>query len=207
MSDRDRMTEQVAALLEASGLSPAEARARAAESVAALDTAAPGSGWGHIHPADLPRVWQQAARAGRRRLVLEVTAEAAALDDDTGRVNVRVLDAEDWPEWTPEHTRQRAATDALLRLAPEFQDGLDRIAANLTDQAADARAGWSESDYMAHGEESPDVWDGEDLDVDPASVAQMPGAQELLPGVFLVPSRLETEQEAEARARAERELN
>lgn len=43
------------------------------------------------------------------------------------------------------------------------------------------------------------------LDVDPASVPHMPGAQEVAPGVHLVPSRLETEQEAEARARAEDE--
>lgn len=156
MTNRDHMTAQIAALLEASGLSPAEARARAAEGVAALESAAPGAGWGHIHPAELGGIWQQAARAGRRRLVLEITAEAGALDDDTGRVNVLVIDAENWPEWTDEHARQRAATDALLRLATEFQDGLDRIAANLTAQAR-ARAGWSESDYMAHGEECPDV--------------------------------------------------
>lgn len=45
------------------------------------------------------------------------------------------------------------------------------------------------------------------LDVDPASVPNMPGAQEVAPGVFLVTGRLETEQEAETRARAPRELN
>lgn len=114
MTDRNRMTARIAELLEASGLSPAEARARAAESVADLESAAPGSGYGHLHPAELGNIWQQAARAGRRRLVLEVVAEADALDDDTGRVNVRVLEADTWPEWTPEHTAQTAATDALL---------------------------------------------------------------------------------------------
>ena len=138
MSDRNRMTARIAELLEASGLSPAEARARAAESVDALATVAPGTGYGHLHPAELANVWHQAARAGRRRLVLEVSAEADALEDDTGRVNVRVLEAENWPEWTEEHTRQRAATDALLRHAPAL--------------------GLSETDYMAHGEDCPDVW-------------------------------------------------
>ena len=69
--------------------------------------------------------------------------------------------------------------------------------------ASAPREDWSESDYMARGLDCPDVWDGEDLDVDPASVAQMPGAREITPGVFLVPGRLETEEEAEARARAE----
>lgn len=68
--NREKMTEQVAALLEKSGLDAAEARARAAESVAALDTAAPGSGWGNLHPAELANIWAKAARAGRRRLVL-----------------------------------------------------------------------------------------------------------------------------------------
>ena len=68
--------------------------------------------------------------------MLEVSAEADALDDDTGRVNVRVLEAENWPEWTEEHTRQRAATDALLRPAPAGWDVLDTS----TDQDADAQA-------------------------------------------------------------------
>lgn len=164
MTDRDRMTAQIAELLEKSGLSPAEARARAAEGVAGLESAAPGAGWGHIHPGELGNIWQRAARAGRRRLVLEVMAEADALDDDTGRVNVRVLEADTWPEWTEEHTRQRAATDALLRPAPA-PAGWDVLDTS-TDQAADARAGWSEADYMAHGEESPDVWTPNDQDAD-----------------------------------------
>lgn len=111
--NREKMTEEVAALLEKSGLDAAEARARAAESVAALDTAAPGSGWGNLHPAELANIWAKAARAGRRRLVLEVSADGHDLEGDTGRVMVRVLDAENWAEWTDEHTRQRAATDAL----------------------------------------------------------------------------------------------
>lgn len=42
-----------------------------------------------------------------------MSADAHDLEGDTGRVTVRVLDAENWAEWTDEHTRQRAATDAL----------------------------------------------------------------------------------------------
>lgn len=102
MSNLETMAAQIAALLEASGLSPAEARARAAEGVAGLESAAPGSGWG----------------------VLDTSTDVgAALDAD-------IQEAE---------ARARAA-----------------------------------------------------LDVDPESVRHMPGAQEVAPGVFLVPSR-ETE--------------
>lgn len=114
MTDHDRLTAQIAELLEQSGCAPAEARALAEKAASVSRAVSPGCDYGPLHPQDLARIWQQAARAGHRRLVLEVTAEAEHLDDDTGRVNVRVLEAENWPEWTEEHTRQRAATDALL---------------------------------------------------------------------------------------------
>lgn len=118
MSNRDRMTDQIAELLEQSGCTPNKARALAEKVASVLRAVSPGCDYGPLHPQDLARIWQRAARVGRRRLVLEITAEARELKDDTGRVNVRVLDAESWPEWTPEHTRQRAATDALLRHTP-----------------------------------------------------------------------------------------
>lgn len=170
MSNRDRMTAQIAELLEASGLSPAEARARAAEGVAGLEMCAPGTGLGHIYPEQIATIWQQAARAGRRRLVLEVTAEAQDLDDDTGRVNVRVLEAENWPQWTDEHTAQRATTDALLRPAPA-PAGWDVLDTS-TDQPAEARAEWSESDYMVRGLDAPDVYKPDDQAADAPARAE-----------------------------------
>lgn len=110
----DDMTAKIAALLEKSGLSPADAQARARASIAGLEACAPGSGWGHIDPDELGNIWRRAARAGRRRLVLEIVSEAGELEDDTGRVIVTVQEADTWPEWTDEHTAQRRATDALL---------------------------------------------------------------------------------------------
>lgn len=77
---------------------PEEAKAPAAEVRRSIHTAAPGTTYGHQHPQDLPGIWYGARQAGRRRIVLEVEVEAKQQDEDDGHINIRVLDAQNWPE-------------------------------------------------------------------------------------------------------------
>lgn len=61
-------------------------------------------------------------------------------------------------------------------------------------------------DFVLDFEMRPQASHSEDLDVDPARVPHLPGAQQVGPGLFLVPGRLETEQEARAREAADLDL-
>lgn len=143
------MTAQIAALLEGCGHSPEDAQRLAQSAAQSAREAAPGAGFGNLAPHEIGAVWRQAARAGTRRLVVEISAEGYEQDDaeERGTVTVRVLEADKWPGHTDHHTAERAATDALLEEWADVEY-LD----------ADPRAGWSEVDYMANGEECPDVY-------------------------------------------------
>ena len=149
MTDTDAMTAQIAALLEKCGHSPEEAQRLAQTAARSALEAAPGAGFGNLAPQEIGTVWKRAARAGTRRLVVEITAEGHDQEDaeERGTVSVRVSDAEKWPGHTDHHTAERAATDALLG---EWDD--------VEYLRNDPRAGWSEVDYMANGEECPDVF-------------------------------------------------
>ncbi|MFK7603603.1 hypothetical protein ACI3L1_15470 [Deinococcus sp. SM5_A1] len=107
------VTAPIAALLEKSGMTPETAAISAQHAVRDLANLAVGTGWGHLTPNEPGHIWTRAARAGRRRLVLEIVAEETALDDDTGRINVTVLMADTWPKWTDHQATLRGATHAL----------------------------------------------------------------------------------------------
>lgn len=160
MTDRDRKTAELAALLEREGVAPARAAVLAALVLEQHAGAEPGTIYGGLNSLEIGRVWEKATFAGVRRLVLEVEAAAPTLAEDEGTITVRVLDSEKWPEWSGQDEAAASGVAALL-------------------------ADWSEVDYLANGEEHPEVW-------------TPPGE---------VGGRLEAEQEAEARARAERKLN
>lgn len=94
----DLTTEAIARLLEKSGHSREEALALAQEATRRSRTISKGCSYGHLHPEELGNLWNTAARSGKRRLVLEVSAEALSRDEDDGHLHVQVLDAEEWPE-------------------------------------------------------------------------------------------------------------
>lgn len=139
MQTRDQKTAELAALLEAEGITQARARALAEQVIEQQAGAVQGTVYGDLDSFGLARVWERATFAGVRRMTLHIEAQARALADDDGLLSVRVLDSETWPEWD-----DHAAHAGTL--------------AGMVEAISNPRAGWSETDYMAHGEECPDVW-------------------------------------------------
>lgn len=149
-----RTTEQIARLLEAAGVPTEEAQRLAAEAAHAMQSAQKGETFGSIEPMQLWEVWSRAARAGARKITLEITADGADQAEalERGTVSAHIVDAEVWPDWSPEQAAEQEARAALLRR--EFLADVD----DLTYLENDPRAGWSEVDYIANGEECPDVY-------------------------------------------------
>jgi hypothetical protein len=130
---RDARTADLAALLEREGV-PA---GRAADLAALVLEQHAGTGAGTLHGGldapGLARLWERATFAGVRRMVLEVQAAAPTLAGDDGTLSVRILESEQWPEWTGEEAARASGMAALL-------------------------AEWSEVDYLADSEAHPEIW-------------------------------------------------
>lgn len=107
MSKPDPSIHAIANLLEGAGHSPEEALALAEEAVHRSRTVSEGCTYGGLHPEGLTQLWNTAARHGKRRLVLEITAEGMTPDEYSGHLGVKVLEAEEWSEWSE--------TDSLAR--------------------------------------------------------------------------------------------
>jgi hypothetical protein len=96
-SNPDERLNALATLLEQSGLPTREALEVARESLIESDRLAPGSTFGGLHAEHLPGLWQQAARAGRRRIVLEIEFDSP-VREEAYHLRVRVLEADDWQD-------------------------------------------------------------------------------------------------------------
>lgn len=145
-----RMTE----LLEATGLDREEAQRLAKEAARALATGTKGVSFGGLDPMQLWEVWARAARVGARTITLEITAEGQDQDEalERGTISAHIVDAELWPDWSPEQTARQEARAALLRrdLLAELDD--------VSYLENDPSASWSEVDDLANGEACPDVY-------------------------------------------------
>lgn len=132
----DPMIRAIADLLEKSGHSPEEALTLAREATQRSRTVSEGCGYGHLHPEGIDDLWTTAARHGKRRVVLEITAEGETWDEVSGRVDVRVIETETWLDW-----QERPATwpEVMQGLAPTFQQRLnhmtDRLNGDIQDRA------------------------------------------------------------------------
>lgn len=104
---------QLVELLISCGHTPEEAEHLALETARHLRSAAVGTAYGHLWPDDLPRIWAAAEHHGRRRLLLEITAEGREQDEYDGHVTARVVEAEDWPDWSEVQRVYAAYAQAL----------------------------------------------------------------------------------------------
>ncbi|WP_291427107.1 hypothetical protein, partial [Deinococcus sp.] len=68
----------------------------------------PGVTFGHIHAEQLGNIWQQAAKHGKRKLVLEITADALGSDEWDGHINVEVKESQTWAEYEQAQAEARA---------------------------------------------------------------------------------------------------
>ncbi|GMA17023.1 hypothetical protein [Deinococcus metallilatus] len=100
MPHPDPSIEAIAKLLEGAGHSREEALALAEEAVGRSRTVSEGCTYGGLHPEGLAQLWNTAAKNGKRRLVLEIAAEGMTPDEYTGHIGVKVLEAEEWSEWS-----------------------------------------------------------------------------------------------------------
>ncbi|MFC5849626.1 hypothetical protein [Deinococcus petrolearius] len=107
MPHPDPSTRAIAKLLEGAGHGPEEALILAEEAVRRSRTVSEGCTYGGLHPEGLTQLWNTAARNRKRRLVLEITAEGITPDEYSGHIGVKVLEAEEWSEWSE--------TDCLAR--------------------------------------------------------------------------------------------
>lgn len=99
----DTPSTALADLLERCGKTRSEAEALAAEMVQRQRAVDPGCSWGHILPEQIVGLWNQAAKHGKRKLVLEITADAPAYEEWTsGRIQVTVKDAQTWADYEEE---------------------------------------------------------------------------------------------------------
>jgi len=120
MSDkRDPTTQAIADLLERSGHTPEQAQALAEEVIQRTRTVSEGCTYGGLHPEGLAQLWNTAARNGKRRLVLEVTAEGLTPDEYHGQIGVRVLETEVWPKWSETDYLARDLTAPQVWTPPE----------------------------------------------------------------------------------------
>lgn len=104
MSDR----EVIAEFLEQHGYSHAEAQEKAAEALNAQANLDPGVTYGHIHAEQLADLWKRAARSGKRKIVLEISADALDRDEWDGHIQVEVKDAQTWDEYEQAQAEARA---------------------------------------------------------------------------------------------------
>ena len=79
-----------------------------------------------LNAVDLGQVWQRAARAGARTILLDVRAQADAPEEYTGQIRATVIEHDPWPALDGrrnnsliEKTRTSAATPAQRRFALE----------------------------------------------------------------------------------------
>lgn len=108
MNDQpDPMFTAIADLLERSGHPRQEAEALASEAVRKQREIEPGCHWGHVHAEQLPHFWNQAARHRKRKLVLEITADALSRDEWDGHISVEVKDAQTWAQFEEEQRQAR----------------------------------------------------------------------------------------------------
>lgn len=139
VTDPDRTAARIAELLGESGIPPEEARRLAGQAALASRRVLVGQRYGRVFPADLPGLWLAASRAGRRRLVLEIENAAEERAEDVGRVNVRVLEAQNWPGWTGQPTEggleDHLEDDCGWALLPEIEapEIAERLAARIVD--------------------------------------------------------------------------
>lgn len=84
----------LADLLERCGHSPEEARALVLEAIQKQAHLDPGVTFGHLHAEQLADLWKRAARYGKRKLVLEISADALSSDEWDGHIRVEVKDAQ-----------------------------------------------------------------------------------------------------------------
>lgn len=102
ISDR----EAIAEFLARCGYSQEEAQEKAAQVVKAQATLDPGVTYGHLHAEQLGTLWHQAAKHGKRKLVLEITADALNPDEWDGHINVEVKAAQTWNEYQAEQLKE-----------------------------------------------------------------------------------------------------
>lgn len=118
----DESSQAIADLLERSGHTREEARVLAKQAVHLSRTVSKGCGYGGLHPEDLGRLWSTAASSGKRRLVLEITAEGDR-DEYHGQLRVQVLDAEEWPDPELDHLRRGQTAPDLWMPSDDEQTG------------------------------------------------------------------------------------
>ncbi len=118
-----------AELLEKLGHSREDALRLAMHEEVVVATAAVGAVYS-LNAGELGQVWQRAARAGARTLLLDVRAQADAPEEYTGQIRATVIEHDPWPALDGrssasliEKTRTSTATPTLRRFA------LERIAA------------------------------------------------------------------------------
>lgn len=104
----DSEANALADLLEGCGKTRQEAEALAAEMVQRQRAVDPGCTWGHIHPEQIAGLWNQATKHGKRKLVLEITADAPTYEEWTnGRIQVTVKGAQTWADYEQQDARDR----------------------------------------------------------------------------------------------------
>lgn len=111
MPEPDPTIDAIAQLLERSGHTSQEARRLAEEAVSRTRSVSENCTYGGLHAEDLGRLWAHAAASGKRRLLLEITAEGLTQDEDCGHLQVEVKGTQTWEEW--EEERQAAALRAV----------------------------------------------------------------------------------------------
>lgn len=105
----DPMLTALIQMLERCGHPREEAEVMAATALERQAAIEPGCRWGHIHPEQIATLWQQAAKHGKRKLVLEITADAPDYQEWThGRVRVEVKDAQTWTAYEQQRADARA---------------------------------------------------------------------------------------------------
>lgn len=64
---------------------------------------------GPLHPEQIAGLWNQAAKHGKRKLVLEITADAPTYEEWTGgHIQVTVKGAQTWDDYEQEQQEARA---------------------------------------------------------------------------------------------------
>ena len=102
-----------AMLLEQAGHTREEAERLALKDAIVHTTASAGAMYTSLNPAELTRVWNQAARSGARTVTLCVQAEGDSVEEYTGLVRVLVLEHEPWPEHDPGSSWLREAARTI----------------------------------------------------------------------------------------------
>ncbi len=105
----DTPSTVLADLLERCGKTRQEAEALATEMVQRQRAVDPGCTWGFVLPEQIVGLWNQAAKHGKRKLVLEITADAPTYEEWTGgQIQVTVKDAQTWNDYNQEQQDARA---------------------------------------------------------------------------------------------------